>query len=80
MESEQIYEVLKRLVGPVEPWADSSIDAERFKNMEKFIEIFQEMHTVIDDIAYRYKDSPYGSAKQIGLLAERQIDSMGITE
>ncbi|MEX0595971.1 MAG: hypothetical protein WD512_05665 [Candidatus Paceibacterota bacterium] len=80
MEAKQIYEVLTKLIGPVEPMADAAVDSNRYENMEKFIEVFREMHMVIDDIAYQYADSPYGSAKRIGELADKQLDDMGIGE
>ncbi len=48
--------------------------------MKTFIVVFSKMHKVIDDIAYEYKDSPYGSAKKIGELCNKHLDSMGIEE
>ena len=36
MEAEQIYEVVKTLVGPIRPVADSAIDSKRQENLEKF--------------------------------------------
>lgn len=78
MEAEQIYEVVETLIGPVEPYADTAIDFKRKENMEKLIYVFDQMHRVIDDIGYRYADSPYGSAKEIGQMAAKHIVSMGI--
>lgn len=80
MTAEDIFEVVTKLTGKVEPYADSAIDAQRHENMEKFINVFRMMHRVIDDVAYRYGDSPYASAKQIADLANEQLDDMGITE
>ena len=80
MEAEIIFEVLKKLTGEVTPYADSSIDEKRLENMKVFIEVFDKMHYVIDDIAYKYKNSLYHSAKEIGVLCDKHIDSMGIKE
>lgn len=80
MTGKDIFEVVTKLTGKVEPYADSAIDAERFENMEKFIEVFREMHRVIDDVAYRYKNTPYASAKRISDLANKQLDDMGIED
>lgn len=78
MTDKDIFEVVTKLCGRVEPQGDASIDADRFENMEKFIGVFREMHKVIDEVAYRYQNSPYASEKRIGELASKQIDDMGI--
>lgn len=80
MNEEVIFEVINKLIGYIEPAADSSIDAVRFNNMKTFIEVFRKMHHVIDDIAYRHENSTYASAKKIGMLCSKQIDSMEIVE
>lgn len=78
MDAETIYEVLKKLIGNIEPVADSNIDEKNLENINKFIFIFKEMHSMIDDIAYKHSNSPYSSAKKIGLIAKKQLDSMNI--
>jgi hypothetical protein len=80
MESEKIIEVIEKLIGNIEPVADSSIDSKRYDNMETYIKVFNHMHIEIDRIAYEYSDSRYASAKRIGELASKHIDSMGISE
>lgn len=47
--SDTIYDVIKSLVGEIEPYADSAIDKKRKENMKVFIEIFDRMHSDIDD-------------------------------
>ena len=34
------------------------------------------MHIEIDDIAYKYKESPYASEKRIGERCDKHIDSI----
>jgi hypothetical protein len=80
MKAEQIYEVIKKLTGPIRPAVDAAMDGERLRNLETFIEVFRNMHMDIDDISYEFKDSPYGSAKKAGLVAKAQLDDMGIPE
>lgn len=80
MNAETIFEVVKKLTGEVTPVADTAIDNIRYENMAKFIEVFDMMHTVIDDVATRYKDSPFASEKSIGQLAIRHLDKMGIAD
>ena len=80
MTDKDIFEVVTKLCGRVEPQGDAAIDTDIFENMEKFIGVFREMHKVIDEVAYRYKDSPYASEKRIGELADKQLNDMGIEE
>jgi hypothetical protein len=76
MNSEQIYEVIKKLIRPINPIADSSVDEKRKENIEIFIEVFDKMHTDLDDVAYRYKDSPYAFAKNIGVFADNALTKL----
>lgn len=76
MTPEQIFEVIEKLCGETEPYADAAIDSERFLNIKTFIDVFNQMLYTIEDIAIKYKDSPYNSAKNIGKLCENQIISI----
>jgi hypothetical protein len=80
MTKEVVIEVINKLIGPIRPCGESGVDSERLENIKLYIAVFDEMHTVIDDIAWRYKDSPYASEKQIGMRCKIQIDEMGIPE
>ena len=77
--AEQIYEIIQKLTGRIRPQGESNQDAESLKNVETFIQVFKMMHIEIDDIAYKYKDSPYASEKRIGERCDKHIDSMGIS-
>lgn len=76
--AEQIYELIKKLTGGIRPQGESNKDTEALKNVETFIKVFEMMHTEIDDIAYKYKDSTYASEKRIGEACNKHIDGMGI--
>ena len=78
--SEQIYAIIEKLTGKIKPVGESNEDRNRLKNLETFIEVFQRMHIEIDDIAYRYSESPYASEKAIGEKASKHIDSMDICD
>lgn len=78
MTAQDIYEVVKKLTGPIEPIADSVIDMEIGENLKVFIEVFDKMHTDIDDIARLYSESPYGSQKHLGQICSKHLDNMGI--
>ncbi len=70
MEKENILEVVHKLVGKVSPCGESGVDAERLENMKNLIWIMDQIHSKVDDIAYRFKDSPYASERRIGVYAD----------
>ena len=78
MEAETIIEVIRGLVGKTEPYADSAIDAERFKSVKNLIEIHEALTQEIDTIAEKYADSPYGSAKEIGQYCQSYLTELNL--
>lgn len=54
MNSEVIIEVLDRLIGSVEPYGSTQIDAERLENLETLLEVMDEyINEIIDVAKYR---------------------------
>lgn len=76
LEPEVILQVVNKLIGEIEPVADSSIDNERYENLKLFIKLFDNMYSIIDDIAHKYKDSPFYSAKELGTFAQEYLDDI----
>lgn len=73
MKAEEIFNVIMKLTGEVEPVGDTAKDNHRMDNMRVFIEVFDKMHFVIDNVAYRYKDQIAQDATQqwlTGFLTE----------
>ena len=77
---EQVYEIIQKLIGKIRPVGESNQDAERLKNIETFIQVFEKMHIEIDDIAYKYSDRREASVKAIVDRCDKHLDSMGIIE
>jgi hypothetical protein len=65
MTKEIVLEVIEKLIGKINPMADAAFDSDRLKNLKLFIEVCDEMNTMIDDIAYKHKDTKYGSVKPL---------------
>ena len=80
MKAEQIYEVVKKLIGNIRPQGCSNRDAESNENLKKFIEVFSAMHVDIDDVAYDFKNSYEASVKEASNIANKHLDSMGIEQ
>jgi len=78
--AEQIYEIIQKLTGKIRPVGESNQDAQRLKNVETFIQVFEKMHIEIDDIAYQYGDRHEASMKAIADRCNKHLDTMGIAE
>ena len=80
MNADEIYKVIKKLVGPIEPVADTAIDNKRAENLQVLLKVFDKIHTDVDDIAYRNKDTKFLSVERMVNLCNDQLDKMGIKE
>ena len=40
---ENVYAVVKKLIGPINPVGDTTVDDERFENLKQFIDVFEDM-------------------------------------
>ena len=58
---EMVKEVIKRLVGPIKPIGDSSIDSERQENLEVYGELISFLISEVGDVIYHNKNSLYYS-------------------
>lgn len=74
MTADQIFEVLQKLTGPVEPQGESTTDAERYESMKTFISVLNKMNATVDNIWFRYKDDERGSVSKITDLCTKQIE------
>lgn len=57
------FEVVRKLIGDIEPYADTSIDNKRSENMGEFIKLYQRMGDKLRQIGSQ--KSQYGSAQAI---------------
>jgi hypothetical protein len=71
MEANEVIKVIEKLIGKIEPVADSAIDSQRKDNIEKYLEVLQHMYSEVHWVAMRHKDSPYGSQKEIGQMCNK---------
>ena len=75
----EIYEVVAKLVGSIQPIGDTNVDNERFANLTVLCELVDKLLTDIDDVAMN-KDRAEYSMKRAGQAASKFFDRMGITE
>ena len=74
-------EVVKKLVGNVQPYGATHIDDERFENLKAMCELVNDLVTEIDRVAYENKDRHEYSMKQMADYASNFLsNTLGITE
>lgn len=74
------FDVVKKLIGNIDPVADAAIDCERFENLKDMCELMKEIHIAIDYVAYHNKNSQYGSQRMCGEYADKFLTSIGIKD
>ena len=75
-----VFDVVMKLVGQVNPIGDSTVDEKRLENMKNLVEVFEQIHTVIDEVAYKNKDAIEHSRRLIGEVANDALERMGVEE
>ncbi len=50
------YDVLKKLLGPIDPIGSTDVDAERYKNLEATIDVVNRLLFDIDAIVWKNKN------------------------
>lgn len=74
-------EIIKKLIGPINPVGDSHIDAERFENLKYMCEMVDKLVQEIDNVHYRYKDDNEASIKLMADYADNFMsNTLGIKE
>ena len=68
------YEVIKKLIGPIEPIGESQTDAKRLENLKSMCELVSCLLNDIYGAAY-YRGRYESSMKEIGNYAQNFIDN-----
>jgi len=78
MNKDTIFEVIAKLVGPIEPVGDQAIDDIRLTNLNTLIDVCKMLHILIDKIATDYSKTGYASKDKCGNAADNYLDWLGI--
>jgi|9_EtaG_2_1085328.scaffolds.fasta_scaffold10749_2 hypothetical protein len=74
-------DVVKKLVGKIQPEGATHIDTERFENLKAMCELVNDLVTEIDRVAYDNRYRHEYSMKKAGDYASNfLINTLGITE
>jgi len=75
-----IYEVVKKLIGDVEPIGDSTIDSMTYENLQKLTSLAEQLLTDICRIETEYKNNHQYSMKRASEHCAGFLDANGVHE
>lgn len=73
-----IYDVVMKLIGPVEPIGETRTDEKRLENLKQLTSLTTRLVLLIDDVEMCGKNSPMASIKAASDHAEKFMDDLGI--
>lgn len=71
LDSKQVYNVIKNLIGKVQPRGETNYDKIAFENLKVLTEVTTKLICDIDEVAYNNKDRHEASIKKAGDLANK---------
>ena len=71
-----LYEIIKKLVGPINPVGDASVDPRRLKNLKEIIALTDSLIGDIDDMAYVNRDCKEYSIKEAVKCANKFLEQI----
>jgi hypothetical protein len=74
------YDVVKKLIGPINPVGETNEDNRRLENLKAMCELMDAIFLDIDYVSYNYRDRHEFSIKRANEYAKKHIDSMGIVD
>ena len=75
-----VYEVVKKLVGDIEPVGSEHTDKPSFENLKVMVKLMDDIHTDLDMIAYENKDAYQDSIKKTVDYINKFFDRIGFKE
>ena len=75
-----VYEVTKKLIGPIEPVGETQTDAKRYENLKDMIDLTESLIAEIGDVARFNKDRHEHSMSQAGKRAHKFFADQGIDD
>jgi len=74
----ELYNVVTKLIGPVDPAGETNTDNERFENLKVMTDLVNRLLTDIDTVAYNNKDKKEFSKKRAADYAINFYKQIGI--
>ena len=74
-----VYEVVKKLVGEINPVGETNTDKRRFENLKVMIDLVDELLLDISDMGFRYRNNYQDSMKKASNSANNFLDNVSRT-
>lgn len=75
-----VYEVVKKLIGPINPVGETHTDDKRHENLVDMCGLVDKLLVDIDNVNYENKDAVEYSRKRAAKTAQCLFDNLGISE
>lgn len=70
------HDIVKKLIGPINPVGDSAIDKERLENLKDFCTLVESLVYDLDDLKSNFINSKEHSVHEIARQAERTLEDI----
>jgi hypothetical protein len=74
------HEIVKKLIGRINPVGETNMDNERFKNLKELTALVENLITDIDDMAFNNRDAHEFSVKRAATYATEFLDRIRSVE
>jgi len=75
-----VYKVVKKLTGPIDPIGEAHIDDKRLENLKVVIDLVDRLLVNIHRVSYKNRNRHEYSIKMAGELATNFLNELGIEE
>lgn len=73
-----VYDIVHKLIGPINPIGETNTDDRRFENLKDMTELVDQLLTDIDAVSYVNKDMAEFSRKRAAEYATKFFNQLGI--
>ena len=75
-----MYDIVRKLIGDVNPAGDESVDPKRFENLKALTELVTLLLSDIGEVQYYNKDRVEASMKKAGQFANDYLLELGVVD
>jgi len=70
----EVIDLVRKIIGPIQPIGDSSIDSERFSNLTEMVGLIEDLLSDLQAVA-KYRQAPEHSVSKAGKYANDALET-----